>query len=119
MNHWLFTLRSDGSAAWGIPAGHDVTGVQGDDQARQFPRSSWAPCAALRESSRDPSDVIALESHAGTTLRQEDRPALSRPTRSTILENSIASASISTASSQGHTVDALAPRADEGRWRLR
>ena len=22
---------------------------------------SWAPCAALRESSRDPSDVIALD----------------------------------------------------------
>jgi hypothetical protein len=36
-----------------------------------------------------------------------------------VFENFIASASISTASMEEHTVDALAPRADEGRGKLR
>jgi hypothetical protein len=36
-----------------------------------------------------------------------------------VFENFIASASISTASWKEHTVDALAPRADEGRGKLR
>jgi hypothetical protein len=101
------------TSAWGVLL--DVLiGDQGHDQAAGPRRKVGTPCSS--EGAVHPQVVAdrCLE-----PLPASGKQARTGHLRWTVFENSIASASISTASSQGHTVDALAPRADEGRWRLR
>ena len=80
---------------------------------------AWAHCAALKAAVAHPFQLFGA-GDPGANRTASFGMSVQAPDRiHSNLENSIASASIVSASEKGHPVDALALEADEGRCRLR